>query len=148
MYGYLIERIAAALAAAFPHTHLYGDSVRQDFRKPAFFIGVEEVIYGHELGDRFFADYQVKISYYEEKGREERETSFFQGLHDLAGSMLNALLYIGSEGPGLYGKNMRHKISDGEVLAFYVTYRLYGVPAETQTEMPVMNEIKISEGVR
>lgn len=147
MYGILLDRVAVAITAAFPDAYVYGDSIRQDFQGPAFFIATEEVACGQELGERFFADYHMKISHY---GIWDctAKTPLLRRLHETALSLLGVLYELpGGERP-LYGKDAHYRIGGEDVLEFFITYRLYGHWTATAAGGETMKKIRISEGVR
>lgn len=141
----LIKGAAKAIAGAFGEkTVIYTEMVRQNLKRPCFFIEGGDLSEKHMVGNRYRRTAPLSVTYFpgEEKIPVKRNAEMAAVAEKLFGVMENLTLEDGSI---LRGTSMRAQ-NAGEVLRFSAQYG--GFVTKLPDENPIlMGELTLNEGV-
>jgi len=123
---------------------VFGETVRQGFEYPCFFVSVEGFSQKQLLGDRVLLQYDFCISYFQ--GRDEARNWNSTALLE---RLVYSVRYLDVEGGMIRGSALRADASDGE-LRVWVSYKVYAFNKDLEelASGSVMENLIYEDGVR
>lgn len=108
MENELLGAVAGALALEFGgELHIYMEEIKQNFKKPCFFIRVENPkVYQRLSGRKKYAS-TVVVQFFPKEGKKNRD------MNDTAQRIINCMTYLNTDGRMLHGYNINHNKSGG-----------------------------------
>ena len=116
------------------------EEVRQDLRKPCFFILCINPTNRVFLGKKYFRTNQFCIHYFPESRNDVRREC-----NDTAERLMSCLKWLAVFGKQVMGTKMEYEIVDG-ILHFFVNYDMYVY--QKKEPIPTMEELKEKTGTK
>ncbi|MEY8524571.1 DUF6838 family protein [Lachnospiraceae bacterium 38-10] len=135
MINSIIEAISRAIRKEFGSRYTnYMEEVKQDLRKPCFFILCVNPTSKLFLRKRYLRTNQFCIQYFPESRNDKRREC-----NDTAERLMSCLKWISISGKPAIGTKMEYEIVDG-ILHFFVNYDMYVF--EKSDPLPRMENLK------
>ncbi len=141
MINSITEAISKAIMAEFGSRYInYMEEVRQDLRKPCFFILCINPTNRVFLGKKYFRTNQFCIHYFPESRNDVRREC-----NDTAERLMSCLKWLTVFGKQVMGTKMEYEIVD-DILHFFVNYDMYVY--QKKEPLPTMEELKEKTGTK
>lgn len=140
MINNIIEGISINLKNGFGDTYsIYSGDIKQDLKRPCFFIKALDPSISAKLGNRQYREYPFDIHYYP---GEETENSF--EMNTVAESLIDILKLIPLKDDLIRGSHMTYQVEDS-ILHFKVKYNLF---VTKQIETDFMESLHTNQTIK